>query len=271
MGHLIGALVRAWPAERRHERVKPRDHISRRRARHQPDDGVVERPRQIECRRELVVGHPQHTKPAIVGKQAARADGVDEFRRQRDADDGQRAAAGVDDGGERRARPYAMRHRKGLGDDDFQPAPRELPATLDHDIVQDRPPSDRQRYHARRYRLGDAGHVDEDLADDAGLDGGDAGDVTEAAGERERRALQRHEHVGEALLFVELRPGLRQRHQVALPQHRHGDPCGHHTGNRRRLALQPEEVAEELVGQRSHGLTIAARARRPSWRCGEWP
>ena len=75
----------------------------RRRAGRQREHDVVEAALHVERRGQRPPLHPEDAEAPVVGDELARADAVDVLRRQRHADDGQRAQPAVDD----RADPVA--------------------------------------------------------------------------------------------------------------------------------------------------------------------
>ncbi len=117
IGGMIAAIAPSWVAPRRgrHWRAGPCGRW--RPSRHSGASSVVEpldhrgsvgagrsrrltelkAPSRSKQRRQRLLGHPDDAEAAVVGHHVARPEGVDVFRRQGDADDGELVLGAVDD------------------------------------------------------------------------------------------------------------------------------------------------------------------------------
>ena len=111
-------------------RSSPAIDVVRRRAARQRQRHVVEAALHVEGARQRPALHPEDAEAAVVGHELARPDAVDVLRRQRDADDGQRAPPAVDDRRDAVAGTEAVRLDEDLAGQHFvgprrvDPAPR---------------------------------------------------------------------------------------------------------------------------------------------------
>ena len=206
---LILPVVRAQSAVRRQESVEFVDHVRRGAGVRQPHRYVVERPFHAVGDAQRPAPHPQHTVAMIVGKHRTGTQLLDVLRRQRRADDGQRLPATVDDDPQPGARFQPVGLGERLADDRLIGAVRRRQAPLPQvEAVQPGFAVVRDGNQPAGDRLREPGHFQMDVGDHAGLDLGDAGNGRDAFPQRFRRALQRREHVGEAVFLVVAGTGL---------------------------------------------------------------
>ena len=262
MRHLLGSTVGTEASIGREQRVERCDHRALRRARRKRADEVVERPRHVVGGGKACARHPQDAELPIVGQRLAAADREHVFRRQRDADDGERLVTAVDQCPQRVARNEPVPHGEALADDHLVvPAVLGPAAGAQVQAVQQRQTAIGQRDHPPHRRRGGAGHVERHVVHDPQLDGGQAGDRLDAWRERERRALDAGEHVGEVRLDVERLLRAPQRVVGGERGDQRRDPARDDQRDRHRLRLHLREVAHELAVDRFHQAISAAVSR----------
>ena len=116
---LIDAPVSTETAITFQHRVELVDDVVFARAAGECERDIVEGAVHVVGRRQRIVRHPQHAEAREVREDRMRRDLIDEFRRQRDADDGELFALAVDDHAEAVAGLETVRLGEGIADDDF--------------------------------------------------------------------------------------------------------------------------------------------------------
>ena len=258
---LVLAAIGAGAAIGPDQVVEPVDHLGLVGAARQLERDVVERAVEIEGVLDRLAAHPHHAEALVVREQAAGADGVDEFGRERGAADGDLLAAAVDDRREAVADGEMMGLGEGLVDHGLVVAARlGQGAGGEIKIVQDRRVVFGDRDDLPDHRLVETRNVAGDVIDDALIDRRDAGDFRDPVGQRDRRALQAREDVGETILAVEGIEGALQGMQHPERHHADRDAASHHQADRQHLALHVQKVAEKLAveGADQHGQPLAA-------------
>ena len=120
----------------------------------------------------------------------------------------------------------------------------------------------RQRHHPRRNRQHGRWPIQNHIANDAGLDRGNAGNLPELRHHRKRRAFQRNEDLREARACIEaIAPGA----QGIVGRYR-SDKYGHarryHQGNRDHLAAHGRDIPQQLAIEQGHQRTSSGVSRR---------
>ena len=244
------------------------DHLRLVGARAQAQGDVVEGAVHVEGRAHRVAAHPQHAETAVVGEDVGAADLVDVLRRQGDADHAQGLPAAVHDGAEGVADVEVVGGGEGLaGDHLVAPAWLDPAAAPQVQVVEDRHPPFGDRLQAAGGRLGQAGHVEGDVEDDARLHRGDAGDARQPRRQRVRSALEVHEDVGEAVVGVvrRLRDQQRRVGRAGADENRHA--AGDDQGDGDHLAAQVPEVAAQLAVEGAHHQVSSSGRARRSFTC----
>ncbi len=193
----------AQAAVRLEDSVQPGDRFVGRLPRRQRKRHIVEAALHVERCSQRALFHPEDAESFLVGHELARADAVDVFGRERDADDPQPPQAPVDDGRDlipwlKTVRVYeTFTGEHFIGPSRLDPAP---PPEVQ--VVDFRSPPGRNRDQPAGCRFVDLRQVERDVRDDARLHGADAGNRRNLVGHSERRALERREHIPESLALV---------------------------------------------------------------------
>ena len=260
---LVAATVGAESAVRVEQTVDAVDHVELARAGRELERDVVEGAVEIEGRAQRVAVHPEHAEALVVGKQVRALDLVDVLGRDPDPDDAQRLPAPVQHGAQPIADFELVGVGEGLAGDHLVRAARLDPATATQmHVVQDRRAQCRDRHEPAGRGLGQSRNVERHLRDDARLDGRDARDRRQRRSQRLRRALERGEDVGEAILGVVRGLRLEQRLVADPERHDRGDAAGDDQRDRDGLAAQMPEVAQQLAVEGPHQASSAGASRR---------
>ena len=141
------------------------------RARRQAQDDVVETAFHVKGGAERLAIHPENPEPLVIGHELARADAVDVFRREPDADNRQVTQPAVDDGGYSIARIHSMRAGEALARDHLVAVSGFDPtAAPQEDIVDAWPAVGRNRNQASSSGLVELFEVERHVGHDPGFD-----------------------------------------------------------------------------------------------------
>ncbi len=233
--------------------VEPVDDVLGARAAPQVDSHVVESAVHVVGVRERLAPHPHHAVALVIGKDAARAELVDELRRLRGAHHGEPLAPALDDGVQGVARHEAVGRGEGVAQHYFVVAPGlDEPALLEIERVQVLVTVLGDRDDAPGDRLVEALDVEVDRRDHARGDALDAGDAGDARAQALRRTLEAREHVGEAVVAVVGSAGgvqaIERGDEHDVGRHAAKD----HQGDRRRLTPHLPDLAQQLAVERTH-------------------
>ena len=127
-------------------------------------------------------------------------------------------------------------------------------------VVEDRHAPVRDRDQAPRGRLGEAGDVEHDLGDDAGLHGRDAGELADPRRDRLGGARRVREDVGEAVAAVVARLGVDERGVRRAHRDEGGDAAHDDGRDGEDLPAQVPEVPHELAVDRLASVTRRSSA-----------
>jgi hypothetical protein len=245
VGQLIGARHGAQASVAGEETVDRRHRLRLGRASHQRERRVVERAFHVERRGKRAMLHPEDAEPRVVRHDFARANRVDVFRRQRDADDAQLTPAAVDGRADAVAGQEPVREGEPLAGEHlvhrFRPPP---PA--EKRLVQNRLLARGNRDEPSRGGFDHPGNVERDIHDDACRHPRDARDGGKVVSHAERRALDHDEHVGKAEPVVVGSLGEPHRVEGAEIRDEHRDTGRDDQADRQPLAAGVPEVTQEL-------------------------
>ncbi len=193
----------------------------------------------------------------------ARLDRVDVFRRQRDPGDAEGLDPAIEDDAQVRARRDRIRLRESLVDQRAADIARRGPgATPQMQPIERLVAAVHQRDHARRHRQRRGRQVDDEITHDPRLDRDHARNLGEPRHDRERRPLDRHEHVGKPGLLVEPAEGRLERIVGRHRRDEHGNAGGDQQRDGDDLRAHGGEIAHELAIEQAHQLNSSGDSRR---------
>ncbi len=259
---LVLARVGADASVRLQEFVEPVDDVLFVGTLLQRQRNVVESAVHVVGGGQRLARGPQNSVTRVVGKQCARRDLINVFGRHRQRDDIELLAPAVD----RRVQIVSGSEPVRVGEleaeQDFVVAARlEQPSLAQVDLVQQSAAFVGQRYQVAADRIVETGDVDADVSDHAGFDLVDAGNLGDALGQRQRRALERCENLREVMLAVVTRARFEQRIERAQRHDENADAADDDQRDREHLHAQVPQFAPELDVDRLHRKSLTRKAR----------
>jgi hypothetical protein len=255
VGELILARIGTRAAIGAQHGVHAVEHVLHVGASGQRRRGVVEGAFHVVGGGERVAAHPQHAVALEVREHGPRGDLVHVFRRYRHADDGERLAFAIDDGGELVAGLEAVRVGEGVGQHHLirTVGLHHAPA-LEMQRIEQGLAAVRHRQQQARDGVGEALHLQLHPGDHPGLQPLHPGNLAQALRHRFRRALQIGKHFGEAVFAVEAVARGRQRIVGGERHHQRRHPTHDHCRDGQYLAAHVPEIAQEFAVEGAHAL-----------------
>ena len=263
VGRLVAPLDGADRSIGRQQPVKLVDHrlgigIARER-----NDGIVEGAFHVEGGFGRAAIDPQDGVESIVRDRDPRLHRIDVFGRQRDAGNVKTLHASIKHDAHRGSGRHPIRLRKGFVDGGAMRIARLRRRTATQVQTRKRLVARMgERYHPGGYRQDCGRPINDDVAHDARLDRGDAGNFVEARHDGQRGTLERDENLREARIRIEaIAPGL-QRIVCRNRGDEYRDTRRHHQRNREHLSPHGGNITQEFAIEQAHQRTSSGESRR---------